>query len=276
VVHTFHGFPFHPFQSRLRRAAYVALERKLGRITDRFVAVSSGVAAEAVRRRIAPPDRIRVIPVSISAAPAGGPGARARARRLLGFPDHATLLGSVGRLDHQKAPGDFLRAVAALPRRVQAVWIGGGPLRRQVEAERRRLGLQDRVRLLGERDDVGELLPGLDVFLMTSLYEGLPCALLEAMAAGVPVVATAVNGVPEAVVAGVTGLLAPPADPAACAHAVRHLLDHPADAERMAAAARQAVAGRFTPAAAGAALEWLYLDALGAESAALEPVPRAS
>lgn len=276
VVHTFHGFPFHPFQSRLRRAAYLAAERRFGRLTDRFVAVSSTVAAEAVRLGIAPAERIRVIPVSI--ADPGAPGraaTRAQARRLLDVPESAVLIGSVGRLDHQKAPHHFLEVVAALPAGVRAVWIGDGPLRLEVLARARRLGLEGRLLLVGERNDVDQLLPALDVFVMTSLYEGLPCVVVEAMRCGLPVVATAVNGVPDVIVAGQTGLLVPPARPEACATAVSHLLDHPAQARRMAEAGRRSVSGRFDPGSAADALADLYLEVLEPGGAPLE-LPKAS
>src|SRR5581483_8342242 len=99
VVHTFHGFPFHEFQSRGRRAGYVAIERYLGRRTDVFLAVGGAVAAEAVRRGIAAPDRIRVINPAIepSAGPAG-PAARAEARSRLGVPVGCKVVGTVGRV----------------------------------------------------------------------------------------------------------------------------------------------------------------------------------
>lgn len=264
VVHTFHGFPFHAFQSPLRRSAYIAAERSLGRITDRFVAVCSTMAAEAVRLGIAPAERVCVIPVSIvDRSVARDASSRARARRLLGVPDDVPLVGTVGRLDYQKAPGHFLEALVRLDRGVHGVWIGDGPWRADVEAQARGLGLGSRLHLAGERDDVPLLLPGLDVFVMTSLYEGLPCALVEAMQCGLPVVATAVNGVPEIVIPEVTGVLIPPARPQACAAAVGRLLDHPDDARRLAEAGRRAVAGRFDATASAAALGALYESALG-------------
>ncbi len=198
VVHTFHGFPFHEFQSRARRAAYVGIERYLGRRTDVFLAVGGAVAAEAIRRGIAVPERVRVINPAIeqSAGPAG-PAVRAAARRRLGVPIGCKVVGTVGRVDYQKAPESFVDAIAGLDRDdVYAVWIGDGPLRQKMQARAARRGLQGRFLCAGHRDDVPELLPGLDVFAMASRYEGLPCAVAEAMAIGLPVVATAVNAVP--------------------------------------------------------------------------------
>ncbi len=237
VIHTFHGFPFHEFQSPWRRWTYIEVERRLAAITDRFLAVGSAVAAEAVRRRIAPVDRIRVIDSAISddVVPRS-PAARFRARGLLGVPPGMQVVGAVGRLDEQKAPLDFVDAFARLEREdVLGVWVGDGPLRATVERDIRVAGSSERIVLLGHRRDVPELLPAFDVFALSSLYEGVPCAVVEAMRCGVPVVATAVNGVHEVVVPGRSGLLVPPRDPRSLARAVNALLDDPADAARLAA-----------------------------------------
>src|SRR3984957_8762901 len=132
IVHTYHGFPFHEFQSRGRRGAYVAIERRLGRITDVALCVGTGVAVEAVRRGLVPPERIRTIGVAVPAGPPLPPAARGRARRALGIPPDATVVGAVGRLTYQKAPEDFLTAMRELGRRGRpdavGVWVGGGDL----------------------------------------------------------------------------------------------------------------------------------------------------
>jgi glycosyltransferase involved in cell wall biosynthesis len=241
------------------------------------VAVCSTMAADAVRLGIAPADRIHVIPVSIAdRSVVRDASTRARARRLLGVPDDVALVGTVGRVDYQKAPGDFLEALVRLGRGVHGVWIGDGPMSAEVEAQGRTLGLGSRLHMAGERDDVPALLPGLDVFVMTSLYEGLPCALVEAMQCGLPVVATAVNGVPEIVFHNVTGLLIPPARPQACAAALVYLLDHPDQARRLADAGRRGVAGKFEAGAAAAALGGVYEEALGALPDRLALLPEAS
>jgi glycosyltransferase involved in cell wall biosynthesis len=118
--------------------------------------------------------------------------------------------------------------------------------------------LAGRFVLLGERQDVPALLPGFDVFAMSSLYEGLPCAVVEAMTCGVPVVATAVNSVPEVVVAGKTGLLVPTRDPASLARAMAYLLDHPDEAGQMAHEARLRLGNRFCAETLGRDLAAVY------------------
>jgi glycosyltransferase involved in cell wall biosynthesis len=172
------------------------------------------------------------------------------------------VVGTVGRLDFQKAPTDMLDAFKRLPHAVHFVWIGGGPLHDKVARAVASSGLGDRFHLLGERRDVAALLPALDVFAMASLYEGLPCSVVEAMTCGIPVVATAVNAVPEVVVPGRTGLLVPPARPEQLARAIQHLLDRPDLGGRMASAARSNLGDRFDTNVLGRDLEETYLSAL--------------
>jgi glycosyltransferase involved in cell wall biosynthesis len=259
IVHTYHGFPFHEFQSRPKRAAYVRIERSLGKFTDAFLAVGPAVAAEAIRLRIAAPERVRTIGVAVSAGAVPDASDRAEARRLLGVPPGMHVVGTVGRLDFQKAPDDFVNALAALNRDdVFGVWIGDGPLRAQTEKLAARRGLAGRMSFVGERTDVSALLPGLDVFAMASRYEGLPCAIVEAMAAARPVVATAVNAVPNIVIAGETGLLVPPGRPELLSRALRHLIDNPDVAARLGATARANLGDELTPAALGAVLDETY------------------
>ena len=265
IVHTYHGFPFHEFQPRGRRGAYVAIERRLGRITDVALCVGTGVAVEAVRRRLVAPERIRTIGVAVAGAAgaemlARSPEARDRARRALGVPAGATVVGAVGRLTYQKAPEDFLAMIDHLDRAgVVGVWVGGGELAGRIGslAGKQRTG---RVVLAGERQDVPEILPAFDIFVLPSRYEGLPTAVVEAMVSGIPVVATAVNAVGDVVVPGETGLLVPPQRPDLMADAVRYLLDRPAVAAHMASTARARLGERFELATLRKALAEAYAD----------------
>jgi glycosyltransferase involved in cell wall biosynthesis len=263
IVHSFHGFPFHEFQSAARRHAYLAIERRLARFTDQFVTDGTWVAAEAVRLGISPPERIRAIssPVDTNVRPATD-AARAEARRALMLPATAKIVGTVARLDEQKDPVNLLRAIAKLDPDVFCVWIGDGSLRRSMQEEIRRRRLEGRFLLLGERSDVPTLLPAFDVFAMPSLYEGLPCAIVEAMACGVPVVATAVNSVPEVVIPGRTGLLVRPRDARSLARAIAYVLGHSEHAARMVRAAREGLGGRFRPETLGQDLMEVYEQAL--------------
>jgi glycosyltransferase involved in cell wall biosynthesis len=264
IVHSFHGFPFHHFQSRPVRQTLLAIERRLARITDYFLTDGTVVAAEAVRLKIAPPERIRAIasPVDGDIAPAT-PASRAHARRMLGLPEQAKVVGTAARLESQKAPLDMVRAIAGLDRRdIRVVWFGDGPLRARTQRLIDSSGLHDRFQLVGNRSDVAALLPALDVFAMSSLYEGLPCAVVEAMMCGIPVVATAVNSVPEIVLSGKTGLLARAGDPASLGRALAYLIDHPAEGARMASEARLLVGERFQADVLGDDLAQAYTIAL--------------
>lgn len=131
-------------------------------------------------------------------------------------------------------------------------------MRQQIQRRALRRGLGDRFICTGHRDDVPDLLQGLDVFVMASRYEGLPCAIAEAMTASLPVVATAVNAVPDVVIPGETGLLASPERPLQLAAAIGYMLEKPAEAGRMAAAGKRLIGDHFTPAALAEVLEASY------------------
>jgi glycosyltransferase involved in cell wall biosynthesis len=172
----------------------------------------------------------------------------------------------------QKGYPDLLEAFAVIRRRFSSAVLliaGDGPQGAELEARRASLGLEDSVHLLGARDDVPELLAAADVFVTASRWEGLPVAVLEAMAAGLPVVATAVGDVPNVLAEG-AGVTVPPRDPAALAAAVCALLETPEERARVAAAAIARVRSRYSAARWAERLLELY-----AEVARPEPEPRA-
>ena len=209
---------------------YRWVDRLVSRLTSVTICVSENDRLAGLRARTCSADRTIVIRngVSVEAAP--------RARHERGRP----LLLSVGRF---KAPKDFItlaRALAILPASsFEALIVGDGPERPALEAELRRLGIDDRVRLAGEQSDVRALLADADAFVLSSRSEGLPVSILEAMAAELPVVASRVGGVPELVVDGENGFLVPPGDPRELAAALERLVDDP----DLAAAPRRRRAG---------------------------------
>jgi glycosyltransferase involved in cell wall biosynthesis len=267
VIHTIHGFAFHPFMSRRRRLFYVTLERLVRPLTDEFIAVAPEVAREAVETGLAPPGRIRVAPSAVeldTIAATPDPALRAE----LSVPAGAPLIGTVGRLDTQKAPLDFVRMAARVAETVpdaRFAMVGDGPLLEQAKAEADRLGVP--VIFTGFRSDAPQIAACFDVYVVSSLYEGLGRALTEALASGRPVVATAVNGVVDLVEPGSTGLLAPAADPDALAANVRWLLDHPDEARRMGEAGRKRVRQLFAPEGMCAQIEGTYAQLLGLPAA---------
>jgi glycosyltransferase involved in cell wall biosynthesis len=273
IAHSYHGFPFHEFQSPLRRQAYVAVERRLARLTDVVLCIGTGVATEALRRGLADGTRLRTIaPVVEARVVPATPASRQSARQALGLPAHAVVVGTVGRLDYQKAPEHFVAAIADLRRTrpdAHGVWIGSGPMLEEVRRLVRDLGLEDHVLLAGERRDVADLLPAFDAFAMSSRYEGLPCAVVEAMRCGIPVVVTAVNSVPDLVVPGETGVLVPPGRPHDLASALTRVLDEPGWAAGMVARGRERAADAFDEQRLGTTLDEEYTRALRASLTAM-------
>lgn len=263
VVHTFHGISFHDRMTPLRRALYRRLERLPRRRAHAFLAVAPRLAREVVEQRLAPPGVVRVVPSAVELA--GIPeDFDPAARRALGVPDGVPLVGTVGRVDRQKGPLDFVRMAAAVRRThpdAAFVIVGGGPLEEDVAKLAAELGVQ--VRVTGYRPDAARLAAGLDVFVIASLYEGLGRALTEALAAARPVAATCVNGVPDLVEPGATGLLARPADPESLAAAVSWLLDHPAEAALMGCQGRARVRALFGQRAMCEAVDLCYRRLLG-------------
>ena len=224
VVHTVHGWSFNDTQSAMRRRTYVALERLAAGFTDRIFVVSSENREKGLSLGIGRPGQYEVVHSGIDVDQFRRPDTERRVvRRSLGYGDDHVVVGTVACMKPQKAPLDFVRAAAEAHRRddrLRFFIAGDGPLRPAVEAEVDRLGLSEVVQLLGWRRDVVDLLHAMDVFLLTSLFEGLPRSVLQAMAAGVPVVATAVDGTPEVVHSRETGLLIPPSRPDLASQAV--------------------------------------------------------
>ncbi len=244
LVFTEHGRLADAPPSARRRLANGLLARAPGR----FFAVS-----DELRRFLEtegfPPGRLEVLPNGIDPGPRPDATARAAARRALGLPDDARVVGTAARLDPVK---DLPRLVEAFDRvradlpSARLVVLGDGPERAALEAARARTAAPDAVLLAGHRPDVRALLPGFDLYVNCSTYEGVSLTILEAMAAAVPVVATAVGGTPEVVVDGSTGRLVPARDTAALAGALAGVLADPAAAAALGEAGRARMVERFS------------------------------
>jgi glycosyltransferase involved in cell wall biosynthesis len=274
VVHTIHGFSWHEFMSGGRRRFYIALERLAGRMTDLFFAVAPQVAREAVERRVARAGTVVVVPsaIELDRIPER-PDPRARGE--LGIPDDVAIVGTVGRFDFQKAPLAWVRmasTVAASHPDTRFVMVGEGPLLEAARAEARRLGVD--ITFTGFRSDAAVVASCFDVFVLSSLYEGLGRALSEALASGRPVVAPAVNGVVDIVEPGATGLLAPPGDHEALARNVVWLLEHADAARRMGEVGRMRARALFAPAVMCRAIERAYSQLLGLPDVIVSPDAR--
>jgi glycosyltransferase involved in cell wall biosynthesis len=246
VIHSIHGFGFHPRQNPAVRRFYVALERLAARWTTHFIAVARADIEEGVALGLFPRERATLIRSGVEIRRYSGEGVdREAVVRGLGFDPARPLVGMVACLKPQKNPLDFVRLAARVAARVPAAQFllaGDGALRPAVEEEVRRLGLGPGFRLLGWRRDVPQILPCLDVLVLTSLWEGLPRVFPQAMAAGRPIVAFRVDGAPEAVADGVSGHLVEPGDVESAAERVVSLLEDSAAAASMGAAGRARVA----------------------------------
>jgi glycosyltransferase involved in cell wall biosynthesis len=237
----------------LRLDRHVAVSEDAARRVENFYALgrdSVQVIHNGVRPPALPPTVAPAFPPPFPPAPDVRPG--------------RFVVGCVGRLDPVKGHDTAVRALPGLPD-VQLAVVGSGPERAALHQLARELGVADRLRLYGWSDDVGTRLAGFDVFCHPSRYEGLGLALIEAMAAGLPCVASEVGGVPE--VLGRCGVLVPPDDPAALALAVRRLRADPAERARLGARARRRALAVFSTERMGAAYEGMWEEVLAAPRA---------
>jgi glycosyltransferase involved in cell wall biosynthesis len=220
------------------RSSYLQL-RQLARRVDRYLAVSREIADELVGRLGWPAEKVEVVYNAVDADRAAVP-APPGLREQLGGSETRPLVLTPARLNAQKGHDTLLEAIAEVP---EALFLlaGDGPERERLEARAAELGLGERVRFLGRREDVPQLLAACDVFALPSLYEGSSLAVLEAMAAGIPVVSSAIGGTEELIDDGRSGLLVPPGDAPALAAALRRVLGDRQLREELAARARERV-----------------------------------
>jgi glycosyltransferase involved in cell wall biosynthesis len=266
VLHTYHGHVFEGYFAPWQARVFLAMERTVARWTDCLLAVSDRVRQDLLALGVGRPEQFRVVPLGLDLARfLGSDATRGALRSELALHPGTPLVGIVARLVHIKAHEVFLNAAARVAREVpdtHFVVVGDGERRAELEALAGALGLGSRVHFLGWRRDLDRLYPDLDVVGLTSRNEGSPVALIEAMAAGRPVVATSVGGVPDVVDDAVTGYLVPSGDAAAVARAVVELLTDPRRGDKMGQAGRERVLPRFAVGRLLADLDGLYQDLL--------------
>jgi glycosyltransferase involved in cell wall biosynthesis len=266
VVHTLHGIHYLHYRNPLLRRLYILLERRYSRATDRLVLVCSSDLRQAKKHRLAPDGKMTVILNGTDVRLDGGVGDAVRQRERWGWPPGVPVVGTVARLHRQKGVVNLLRAapriLGAFPE-VRIAVVGEGPQGKSLRREVRRRGLESRFLFLGERKDAASMLALFDLFVLPSLWEGLPFVLVEASALGKPIIATAVDGVPEIIDNGKTGLLVPPGDPGALAEAAIRLLKDKEEARRLGDTARALVPPRFPLRRMVEQTQSLYLGLLG-------------
>jgi glycosyltransferase involved in cell wall biosynthesis len=243
------------------------------RLLARFpsvIAVSEEIRTEIIAAG-APPQRVHRIPNGVDHEMYRPDAAvRGRIRRELRFSDECFVIGSVGRLASEKRFDLLLRAAAPLGAESAVVLAGDGAERDALHALAQQLGMRDRVHLLGLRGDVPDLLQALDLFVQSSDTEGLPNAVLEAMATEVPVVATRVGGTPELIDDGVHGVLVPAGDAAHMRRAIMDVVEHRDAARGRALEARRRIEGELSFSARMNRVEAIYRDLMASKSVDVE------
>ena len=266
VVHTPHGHVFYGHFGPFRSWLFLQIERVLSRMTHRLIALTEAERQDHLDRSVGREDQFAVVPSGID---------RERFRRAriqgkqqpdwFGCPPDALIVGSVGWLTDIKGHEYLVEAIARLKQEfpsLHLVIVGSGDRHEALSRQAESSGLGDALHLLGHRDDVEACLAGMDLFVLPSLNEGMGRALIEAMAAGLPVVASRVGGIPAVVSHELTGLLVPPGDAGALADALRRLLVHPEWAAQLGMAASRSVDSRYGAVSMVHAIESVFTEAL--------------
>lgn len=266
IVHTPHGHVFYghfgPFQSWM----FLQIERVLSALTDRLIALTEAERQDHLDRRVGKADRFAVVPSGIDRERFSR--ARVQGKQQLdwfGCPPDALVIGSVGWLTDIKGHEYLIEAAAKLKPdfpSLHLVIVGSGDRHDALLRQAESAGLRDAVHLLGHRDDIEACLAGMDLFVLPSLNEGMGRALIEAMAAGLPVIASRVGGIPAVISHEHTGLLVPPGDAGALAGALRRFLDRPEWAKQLGAAASRSVDSRYGSVSMVHAIESIFAEAL--------------
>ncbi len=247
----------------------VLLDRRvIASRANAMVAVSAADARRMIEVEQIPERKIRVIPNGI---PRPQPGDRKELRNQLGVEGDAPIVGMIASLRPEKRVDVLLDAVRLLtssPRNFHVVIVGDGPLAEQLRGQARSAGIADRVSFLGYRADARDLAAVFDVAVLTSDREGLPLSLLEYMALGRAIVATAVGGIPDAVAHERQALLVAPGSASEVASAIARLLDSPADRARLGESAAARQSAEYDLEATVSRIESLYLELLGRAPAA--------
>ena len=237
IVHTVHGWSFHDYMSPLSNWLYIWLERWIATFTDAMIVVSQTDMEKGLRARVGRLEQYHLIRSAIPLEEFDSTRIdREAVRRELKIPLEATVIGSVCRLSPQKNPLDWMRIAGMVSREYSDVYfllVGDGPLRKQVEILSIEEGIAERIVLTGIRRDIPRMLAAMDIFLVTSLWEGLPRTLPQAMRMNLPVIASQIDGAKEIIQHGVNGFLCPPKELAQMAIYCGFLVENSEERRRM-------------------------------------------
>ena len=250
VVYSPHCFSFHQGTPAWKAYLLAGIERVSARyLTTRIMTVAEGEQTLAKRYHVGCPDQFVNVYSGID-LPVDKPGMDSKAiRASMGIPAEVPLVGAVGRMSKQKSPSDFLHMAAHIHWQnpeVHFVWVGSGPLEEEMRQLSKDFDFGEVMHFVGPREDISDVLQSMDCFVLPSLWEGFSIVLLEAMAAGVPIVATDIPGNSEAIRSGVDGYLVPPKDPCALANAVIEILNNPSIASTFRQNCRERIVNKFS------------------------------
>ena len=266
VVHTPHGHVFYGHFGPFRSWLFLQIERVLSTLTDRLIALTEAERQEHLDREVGKADRFVVVPSGIDRERFGQARAQGKQQPAwFGCPSGALIIGSVGWLTDIKGHEYLIEAVARLKQdfpSLHLVIVGSGGRHDALLQQAELTGLGGAIHLLGHRSDIEACLAGMDLFVLPSLNEGMGRALIEAMAAGLPVIASNVGGIPAVISHEHTGLLVPPGDVGALTEALRRFLDKPEWAAQLGLAASRSVDSRFGSAAMVHAIDSIFAEAL--------------
>jgi glycosyltransferase involved in cell wall biosynthesis len=258
TVFTAHGWGFSPGTPKLRRVVALITEKFFAPISSRIVCVSESDRQLALKLGVGNRKILNTVRYGIYDTPVTLAQPAIQPPRLI----------MVARFNEQKDQATLLKAIAQLPNFVGHVdFVGSGPSLESCKTLAQTLGVSEKVAFLGDRRDVPDLLAKSQIFVLATHYEGLPISILEAMRGGLPVIGSSVNGIPEEVDHGITGLVVPPRDPSALANAILSLVESPQLRQAMGTAARQRFEREFVVDRMVRETEAIYAELLGTKPA---------
>jgi glycosyltransferase involved in cell wall biosynthesis len=235
IIHTYHGLHYlnilekagQAVQQKIKRAIFKLIDRLLLSYTDRIICVCKSDYDKAIAAGVATIDQTSIVYNGIEVDRFSSPIDRISARQIFNLDPAEFVFGNVGRLHEQKGHEFLLQAFAKMKANARLIIVGDGRLRDRLMKLADQLEISNRVSFLGARADIHEFLSAIDVFIMPSLWEGQPIALLEALAIGKPCIASAVDGIPEIIVNGTNGYLVSPKDVEELATAMNSMIEDP-------------------------------------------------
>ena len=249
IIHTIHGWGFYPKQNFLKRRLFIFLEKITGKITDRLIAVSQANIRTGIRNKIGRKGKYTLIRSGIKSSRFQNVEVNiAEKRKELGLDPDTKVVAMIAPFKPQKAPLDFVKVANQIIEKrskTQFLLIGDGELRPEIEELIKVLNLEKRVILTGWRRDIPQILRIVNILVLTSRWEGLPRVFPEAMASELPIVATKVNGAPEAIEEGVNGFLVPVGNISSMTEKIITLLDNPEMAKEMGRRGKKKVFSEF-------------------------------